>query len=101
MVGLTSYIQINLFLKYPLLHFGFIRKNLGRVGHLKRKGVTIRNTMKMRSVVRIDGSILIPSSVQKIIPDTNETSRNHSDEEIYTMLKESNMDPNEMTQPLL
>ncbi|KAK8962842.1 hypothetical protein KSP40_PGU006971 [Platanthera guangdongensis] len=43
----------------------------------------------------------IPNSVKKTIQDINEIAVNHSDEEIYAMLKECSMDPNETIQKLL
>ncbi|KAK8936520.1 hypothetical protein KSP39_PZI012782 [Platanthera zijinensis] len=43
----------------------------------------------------------IPNSVKKTIQDIKEIAGNHSDEEIYAMLKECSMDPNETIQKLL
>ncbi|CAL0315651.1 unnamed protein product [Lupinus luteus] len=43
----------------------------------------------------------IPSSVRKTIQNIKEITGNHSDEDIYAMLKECSMDPNETTQKLL
>ena len=43
----------------------------------------------------------IPSSVRKTIQNIKEITGNHSDDEIYAMLKECSMDPNETTQKLL
>lgn len=44
----------------------------------------------------------IPSSVKKTIEDIKEiTGQNHSEDEIYAVLKECSMDPNETTQKLL
>ncbi|XP_061339181.1 GBF-interacting protein 1-like isoform X2 [Gastrolobium bilobum] len=43
----------------------------------------------------------IPSSVKKTIQNIKEITGNHSDEDIYAMLKECSMDPNETTQKLL
>ncbi|KAL8136673.1 hypothetical protein V2J09_002674 [Rumex salicifolius] len=43
----------------------------------------------------------IPSNVKKMIQNIKETGCNHSDEEIYAMLKECDMDPNETVQKLL
>ncbi|XP_060958808.1 GBF-interacting protein 1-like isoform X2 [Cannabis sativa] len=45
--------------------------------------------------------VSIPSSVRKTIQNIKEITSNHTDEEIYTMLKECSMDPNETTQKLL
>lgn len=47
-------------------------------------------------------AMMIPSSVKKTIENIKEiTCQSHSDEEIYAMLKECSMDPNETTQKLL
>lgn len=43
----------------------------------------------------------IPASVRKTIQNIREITRNHSEEEIYAMLKECSMDPNETAQRLL
>lgn len=43
----------------------------------------------------------IPSNVKKTIQNIKEITGNHSDEEIYAMLKECSMDPNETAQKLL
>ncbi|KAJ1431779.1 UBA-like superfamily [Sesbania bispinosa] len=43
----------------------------------------------------------IPSSVRKTIQNIKEITGNHSDEDIYAMLKECSMDPNETAQKLL
>jgi hypothetical protein len=43
----------------------------------------------------------IPNSVKKMIQNIKEITGNHSDEDIYAMLKECSMDPNETTQKLL
>ena len=43
----------------------------------------------------------IPSSVRKTIDNIKEITGNHSDDEIYSMLKECSMDPNETAQKLL
>eukprot|EP01018_Ginkgo_biloba_P007406 Gb_18524 [translate_table: standard] len=48
--------------------------------------------------VRADG---IPADVRKTIQTIKEIAGSYSDEEIYAMLKESNMDPNETAQKLL
>ncbi|CAL1407942.1 unnamed protein product [Linum trigynum] len=45
--------------------------------------------------------VSIPGSVRKTIQNIKEITGNHSDEEIYAMLKECSMDPNETTQKLL
>ncbi|XP_027063764.1 uncharacterized protein [Coffea arabica] len=50
-----------------------------------------------RDVVRVS----IPSNVRKIIQSIKEITGNHSEEDIYAMLKECSMDPNETTQKLL
>ncbi|XP_054797714.1 GBF-interacting protein 1 [Prosopis cineraria] len=43
----------------------------------------------------------IPNSVRKTIQNIKEITGNHSEEEIYAMLKECSMDPNETAQKLL
>ncbi|CAN6455652.1 unnamed protein product [Victoria cruziana] len=43
----------------------------------------------------------LPARVRKTIQSIKEIVGNHSDHDIYVMLKESNMDPNETTQKLL
>ncbi|KAL0916104.1 hypothetical protein M5K25_013587 [Dendrobium thyrsiflorum] len=45
--------------------------------------------------------VSIPNSVKKTIQNIKEIAGNHSDEEIYSMLKECSMDPNETAQKLL
>lgn len=45
--------------------------------------------------------VSIPSGVRKTIQNIKEITGNHSDDEIYAMLKECEMDPNETTQKLL
>ncbi|XP_026392957.1 GBF-interacting protein 1-like isoform X3 [Papaver somniferum] len=45
--------------------------------------------------------VSIPNTVKKTIQDIKEIAGNHSDDEIYAMLKECSMDPNETTQRLL
>ncbi|GLT94229.1 hypothetical protein SLE2022_119810 [Rubroshorea leprosula] len=45
--------------------------------------------------------VSIPASVKKTIQNIKEITNNHSDEEIYAMLRECSMDPNETTQRLL
>ncbi|XP_027329694.1 GBF-interacting protein 1-like isoform X2 [Abrus precatorius] len=43
----------------------------------------------------------IPSSVRKTIQNIKEITGNHSEEDVYAMLKECSMDPNETAQKLL
>ncbi|XP_026406419.1 uncharacterized protein LOC113301783 isoform X6 [Papaver somniferum] len=45
--------------------------------------------------------VSIPNTVKKTIQNIKEIAGNHSDDEIYAMLKECSMDPNETTQRLL
>ncbi|KAG1364306.1 GBF-interacting protein 1-like [Cocos nucifera] len=45
--------------------------------------------------------VSIPSNVRKTIQNIKEIAGNHSDEEVYAMLKECSMDPNETAQRLL
>lgn len=46
--------------------------------------------------------VSIPSGVKKTIENIKEiTGQNHSEDEIYAMLKECSMDPNETAQKLL
>ncbi|XP_008783011.2 GBF-interacting protein 1-like isoform X2 [Phoenix dactylifera] len=45
--------------------------------------------------------VSIPSNVRKTIQNIKEIAGNHSDEEVYAMLKECAMDPNETAQRLL
>ena len=45
--------------------------------------------------------VSIPSSVRKTIQNIKEIAGNHSEEEIYAMLEECSMDPNETAQKLL
>ncbi|KAK1297167.1 hypothetical protein QJS10_CPB15g00993 [Acorus calamus] len=45
--------------------------------------------------------VSIPGSVRKAIQNLREITGNHSDEEIYAVLKECSMDPNETAQKLL
>ncbi|KAG0465065.1 hypothetical protein HPP92_019229 [Vanilla planifolia] len=52
---------------------------------------------RMSGVSRVS----IPNSVRKTIQNIKEIAGNHSDEEIYAMLKECSMDPNETAQKLL
>ncbi|XP_023741655.1 GBF-interacting protein 1 [Lactuca sativa] len=51
----------------------------------------------MNSGVRVS----IPNNVRKTIQNIKEITGNHSEDEIYAMLKECSMDPNETTQKLL
>ncbi|KAJ4815699.1 Cell wall protein AWA1 isoform 1 [Rhynchospora pubera] len=52
-----------------------------------------------------DGSrvpaVAIPAGVRKTIENIKEIASNHSDEEVYAMLRECSMDPNETCQKLL
>lgn len=50
-----------------------------------------------RDVVRVS----IPSNVRKMIQNIKEITGNHSEEDIYAMLKDCSMDPNETAQKLL
>ncbi|OVA03182.1 Protein of unknown function DUF1296 [Macleaya cordata] len=51
---------------------------------------------------RLDGGTQILSArIQKTIQSIKEIVGNHSDGDIYSMLKETNMDPNETAQKLL
>lgn len=46
--------------------------------------------------------VIIPSNVRKTIDDIKEIAAGkHTDEDIYAMLKECNMDPNDTAQKLL
>ncbi|KAI3969443.1 hypothetical protein MKX01_020004 [Papaver californicum] len=45
--------------------------------------------------------VSIPNTVRKTIQNIKDIAGNHSDDEIYAMLKECSMDPNETTQRLL
>ncbi|CAI8597899.1 unnamed protein product [Vicia faba] len=45
--------------------------------------------------------VSIPTGVRKTIQNIKEITGNHTDDEIYAMLKECSMDPNETTQKLL
>lgn len=46
--------------------------------------------------------VSIPSNVKKTIENIKEiTGQNHTEDEIYAMLKECSMDPNETAQKLL
>ncbi|KAL5990063.1 hypothetical protein ACLOJK_010960 [Asimina triloba] len=50
---------------------------------------------------RVDGLRPFPPKVKKVLQSLKEIVKNSSDEEIYTMLKECNMDPNDAIQRLL
>lgn len=71
------------------------------MGCLGKEGVVTGSTAKMSGAVRTGGAVSIPASVRKIIQDIKEIAGNHSDDEIYAMLKDCNMDPNETAQRLL
>ncbi|KAK9689559.1 hypothetical protein RND81_09G067000 [Saponaria officinalis] len=45
--------------------------------------------------------VLIPNIVKKTIQNIKEIAKNHTEDDIYAMLKECSMDPNETTQRLL
>ncbi|ONK79339.1 uncharacterized protein A4U43_C01F5360 [Asparagus officinalis] len=45
--------------------------------------------------------VSIPNSLRKTIQNLKEIAKNHSDDEIYAMLRECSMDPNETAQKLL
>lgn len=45
--------------------------------------------------------VSIPSNMKKMIHNIKEITGNHSEDEIYAMLKECSMDPNETAQRLL
>ncbi|KAL3337615.1 hypothetical protein AABB24_029979 [Solanum stoloniferum] len=49
----------------------------------------------------VGARVSIPSTVKKTIHNIKEITGNHSDDEIYAMLKECSMDPNETAQKLL
>eukprot|EP00252_Welwitschia_mirabilis_P018353 TRINITY_DN4078_c0_g1_i1.p1 TRINITY_DN4078_c0_g1~~TRINITY_DN4078_c0_g1_i1.p1 ORF type:complete len:913 (+),score=238.17 TRINITY_DN4078_c0_g1_i1:523-3261(+) len=53
------------------------------------------------SGVRSAAAVSIPANVRKTIQNLKEIAGSHSDEDIYAMLKECNMDPNETAQKLL
>lgn len=55
----------------------------------------------MVSGSRIEGGTILSAPVRKTILSIKEIVKNHSEAEIYTTLKESNMDPNETAQKLL
>ena len=45
--------------------------------------------------------VSIPSNMKKTIQNIKEITGNHTEDEIYAMLKECSMDPNETAQKLL
>lgn len=45
--------------------------------------------------------VTLPINVRNIIQGIKEIASNHSEEDIYAMLRECNMDPNETAQKLL
>ncbi|XP_034678347.1 GBF-interacting protein 1-like isoform X1 [Vitis riparia] len=45
--------------------------------------------------------VLIPKDARKVVQDIKEIARKHSDEDVYAMLQECAMDPNEAVQRLL
>lgn len=45
--------------------------------------------------------VAIPANVRRMIQDIKEIAGNHGDEEVYAVLKECSMDPNETAQRLL
>lgn len=45
--------------------------------------------------------VSIPNNMKKMIQNIKEITGNHSEDEIYAMLKECSMDPNETAQRLL
>ncbi|KAI7748464.1 hypothetical protein M8C21_005060 [Ambrosia artemisiifolia] len=47
------------------------------------------------------GRVSIPNNVRKMIHNIKEITGKHSDDEIYAMLKDCCMDPNETAQKLL
>lgn len=55
----------------------------------------------MVSGSRIEGTQNLSAGVRKTIQSIKEIVGNHSDADIYSTLKETNMDPNETTQKLL
>lgn len=67
------------------------------------RGIEGFEKKKMSSGVKGGASrVSIPSGVKKTIENIKEiTGQNHSEDEIYAMLKECSMDPNETTQKLL
>lgn len=58
--------------------------------------------MEMVSASKTEsGTQILSARVRKTIQSIKEIVGNHSDADIYVMLKESNMDPNETAQKLL
>lgn len=49
----------------------------------------------------VSGRVSIPNNVRKTIQNIKEITGNHSEEDIYAMLKECSMDPNETADKLL
>lgn len=47
------------------------------------------------------GRVWIPKDARKMVDDIKEIARKHSDEDVYTMLRDCAMDPNEAAQRLL
>jgi hypothetical protein len=47
------------------------------------------------------GRVSIPAGARRTIADIKEIAGGHTDEEVYAMLRECNMDPNETVQRLL
>jgi hypothetical protein len=47
------------------------------------------------------GRVLIPAVVRRTVADIKEIAGGHTDDEVYDMLRECNMDPNETAQRLL
>ncbi|KAF3794136.1 DNA repair recA-like protein 3 [Nymphaea thermarum] len=50
---------------------------------------------------RVGASSSVPASIRKTIQNIKEIAGNHSDDEIYAMVKECSMDPNETAEKLL
>jgi hypothetical protein len=64
---------------------------------MKERGLVLVRVKMSGGGVRVS----IPSNARKTIQNIKEIAGNHSDEEIYAMLKECSMDPNETAQKLL
>ena len=47
------------------------------------------------------GRVSIPVGARRTVADIKEIAGGHTDEEVYAMLRECNMDPNETAQRLL
>ncbi|XP_047269018.1 GBF-interacting protein 1-like isoform X3 [Capsicum annuum] len=73
----------------------YIERESCRVG-----GGVVKTTMSSNNK-RGGARVSIPSSVRKTIQNIKEITGNHSEDEIYAMLKECSMDPNETAQKLL